>query len=65
MEIVTSRPLRLSGNPGGQINIPINQRLTISDGLGRDMIDRGMAEEIKPDVVAMLEKKEKKVKKGE
>jgi hypothetical protein len=60
MDGVTKRPLRLSGNPGGQINIPMNKRITISDDLGLDMIDRGMLEEIKPDIIEA----EKKAKKG-
>lgn len=60
MEGVTKRPLRLSGNPGGQINIEMNKRLTVSDWLGEQMVDRGMLEEIKADIL----EQEKKAKKG-
>lgn len=60
MEIVTKRPLRLSGNPGGQLNIEMNKRMLISDDIGAAMIDRGMAEEIKPDIIAQEKKKTKK-----
>jgi hypothetical protein len=62
MEGVTARPLRLSGNPGGQINIPMNARLTVSDWLGSQMVDRGMLEEIKADILEQEKpKKGKKV----
>ena len=62
MDGVTKRPLRLSGNPGGQINIEMNKRITVSDWLGEQMVDRGMLEEIKPDIIAQ---EKKKIKKGE
>jgi hypothetical protein len=60
MDGVTTRPLRLTGNPGGQIGIPMNTRLTVSDWLGKQMIDRGMLEEIKTDIIQQEKRKSKK-----
>ena len=63
MEGITSRHLRISANPGGQIIIPLGTKLMISDWLGKDMVDRSMLEEIKPAKIEF--KHEKKIKKGE
>jgi hypothetical protein len=60
MDGVTTRPLRLSGNPGGQIGIAMNTRLEVSDWLGKQMVDRGMLEEIKPDIIKQEKEKKKK-----